>query len=517
MEDSNNEKNYDHIEDYKVDDFLVLGLENVEPSYSQFDGKMYAGRIPVEHDGTGTNEDDKNGKPDTGRRIGKTMFWLFEPTTQEIPNTVVIWLNGGPGCSSFNCGVMMEHSPVTQPLHDAGYCCLKNSKPQLDYNEHTWTKLTTMLYIEHPWGTGFSYGLPEPKIESEASSDLYYFLQNFFTIFDHLADHDLYIFGESYAGMFVPSIMKYIHNANTKLLDSGDKTFGNGLVPNKHINLHGGAMGNGWIDPMIQGPATIDYSWWHGLIDQPTRDALHTLFEECIASGKGSGQHPLSTQKLPPFMHTFSVQDDCGMMWGILLASGHPNEYDITTFDANVDQVTFTSEEFYNSPAVKQALHAPTDHFWHGCQWGEGRRNRNLLQTNTTLASNPRMSMQQAIRKLYMDNDRPISMKYYMSELLDAGYPLLVYNGDRDMTTNMVGTELVLNQLDWHGKDHWLDAPRGLWNTNNYPSGWVKEYDNLIFAVVYNSGHMVSSSVCVLVPSFGLIALCSDVFSPSIY
>ena len=175
-----------------------------------------------------------------------------------------------------------------------------------------------------------------------------------------------------------------------------------------------------------------------------------------------------------PF-HPFTVQDDCGMMWGILAASGHPNEYDITTFDANVDQVTFTSEAFYNTPAVKTALNAPEDHFWHGCQWGEGRRRQLMEQT----------------RRLYMDNDVPITMAPYLAELLDAGLPLLIYNGDRDMTTNMVGTELVLNGLEWHGKEAWLDAPRGLWKTNNYPSGWAKEHDGLTFAVVYNSGHMV--------------------------
>ena len=54
------------------------------------------------------------------------------------------WLNGGPGCSSFNCGVLMEISPVTQPQHAAGYCCL-DSQPHFSYNEHTWTRATTVL------------------------------------------------------------------------------------------------------------------------------------------------------------------------------------------------------------------------------------------------------------------------------------------------------------------------------------------------------------------------------------
>ena len=123
---------------------------------------------------------------------------------------------------------MMEHSPVTQPLKPAGYCCIKGN-PGLEQNVHTWTRATTMLYIEHPWGTGFSYGLPEPKTEYEASGDLYAFLQNFYIVFPYLHKHKLYVFGESYAGMFIPSIVRYFHHANLK-------------KKNPFINIAGGAM-----------------------------------------------------------------------------------------------------------------------------------------------------------------------------------------------------------------------------------------------------------------------------------
>jgi hypothetical protein len=96
------------------------------------------------------------------------------------------------------------------------------------------------------------------------------------------------------------------------------------------------------------------------------------------------------------------------------------------------------------------------------------------------------------MRQLYMQEDRPFSVVPYLADLLDAGIPIVVYNGDRDMTTNMVGTELLLNQMEWSGKEGWLDAPRGLWKVDEYPAGWAKEYNGLSFVVVYNSGHMVS-------------------------
>jgi len=218
-------------------------------------------------------------------------------------------------------------------------------------------------------------------------------------------------------------------------------------------------------------PATIDYSWWHGLIDKPTRDALHNEWKNCMArKGKTDDVEP------PPF-HPFNIQDDCGIMWGVLVASGFPNAYDITTWDPNVDQVTFTTEVFFNRPEIKKILHAPENITWHGCRQGEGRRR--LMAGNSQL------------RRLYMDNDRPLSVVPYIAELVDADIPVLVYNGDRDMTTNMVGTELALNGMEWSGKDEWLDAPRGLWMFDNEHAGWAKEYKKLSYVVVYNSGHMV--------------------------
>jgi hypothetical protein len=185
-------------------------------------------------------------------------------------------------------------------------------------------------------------------------------------------------------------------------------------------------------------------------------------------------------------------------MWGILAAAGNPNAYDVTTWDPNVDQVTFASEAFYNTPAVKEMLHAPMNITWHGCQ-GFGRRRLGEQE----LGSNGQLKRQQdhheQRRKLYMNNDRPISVVPYVAELLDADIPVLVYNGDRDMTTNMVGSELLLNDMEWKFQSKWLDAPRGLWMLpeemrkphEQKQAGWAKEYGALSFVVVYNSGHMV--------------------------
>ena len=93
---------------------------------------------------------------------------------------------------------MMELSPVTQPLHSAGYCCLEPT-PKLSVNEYSWVRSTTMLFVEQPLGTGFSYGIDgyEPETEYDVKHDMYNWLQySFYRLFPKFRDYKLFVMGE---------------------------------------------------------------------------------------------------------------------------------------------------------------------------------------------------------------------------------------------------------------------------------------------------------------------------------
>lgn len=270
-------------------DLLVTGLEDIEPAFGEFEGRMYAGLLPM----------------DNGDRSGELMFWLFWPDHQDAESTLTMWLNGGPGCTSFSAGLLFENSPITIVPKPAGYCCLEKNEP-LQYNRYGWTNATAMLYIEQPVGTGFSSGGPEPHNETDIAGDVYAFMVNFYQVFDDLLDWDFYVFGESYAGMYVPSIAKYIVDA-TKAYNGGNRE---GRLP---ITVAGIGLGNGWVDARVQGPATVDYAYWHGMIDSTTRETLHRRWDYCTA-------HPEAREPAP--FHPFNVPDDCAMMEGALMAAG---------------------------------------------------------------------------------------------------------------------------------------------------------------------------------------------------
>jgi carboxypeptidase C (cathepsin A) len=426
------------------EDYRVIGLGDIQPAFSSFHGSMFAGRIPTNH------------------LDGKLMFWLYESSSEPASssiNKLTIWLNGGPGCSSFG-GMLFENAPVTIPHYESGKLHSPTSPPFVP-NEYSWTQQTHMLYVEQPAGTGFSSG-PMPQNETDVANDFYGFLTNFYAIFPHLVDYDLHIFGESYAGMYVPSIARTIHLNN--------------VVARTHqIPIKGIALGNGWIDATVQGPIVIDYAWWHGMIDLQTKEALHEQFQACLEKGIAGR---------PPF-HKFNTPDECGTLEAVQAAAGNgvlpnltgPNIYDVTTWDSYpfIFDPNGTFVQFFNSRKVQEMIHAP-DQDWNLCLPGEGRRRRRLGEQE---------------EEKMLDQDRPVSVVPYLAELLDdAKIRVLIYNGDRDMSCCSQGSELLLNQMKWSGHVDWKSAKRGVWLVNGEPAGYSRSTKNLEFVVVYNSGHL---------------------------
>lgn len=342
------------------------------------------------------------------------------------------------------------------------------------------------MFVEQPVGVGYSYGGTPPQNETDVSRDFYGFLQNFFTVFPGMRQKRLFLVGESYAGMYVPSIAHYIYLENKKLEKSD--------ISEDYINIAGIGIGNGLIDVTIQGPVVIDYAWWHGMIDSVTRDALHEAWQNCYNPAED-----FWTKEQPDPFHTFTVIDDCGMVSAVMEAAGEgvfpymaPNIYDVTTWDPYAAFIAdnATTSNFFNDPRVQKALHAPVNKKqWRGCLSDDRRRR---------LTGEDRPPNKRRLQG-FLQNDRPVTVAPYIADLLDnTKVSVLVYNGDRDIIVCAQGSEMVLNDMDWGGSEEWLNPDkykRGVWVVDGYPAGYSKTVRNLNFVVVYNSGHMVPTNV----------------------
>lgn len=133
-------------------------------------------------------------------------YWLVESERAPEKDPVLLWLNGGPGCSSAD-GLLYEHGPL-----------LFGEDGALLRNNYTWARVANVLYLEAPAGVGFSYSDRREDYntgDAQTADDNLAALQSFFAAFPEFDGRDFYISGESYGGVYVPTLADRIANASS--------------------------------------------------------------------------------------------------------------------------------------------------------------------------------------------------------------------------------------------------------------------------------------------------------------
>jgi carboxypeptidase C (cathepsin A) len=119
----------------------------------------------------------------------------MESKNDTTNDPVLIWFNGGPGCSSL-LGMFQENGP--QIVDDNG---------TLYDNPHPWNSAANVLYIESPAGVGYSIAnttADKSTNDMRQSEDAMVALAYWYSKYPEFATNDLYISGESYGGIYVP-------------------------------------------------------------------------------------------------------------------------------------------------------------------------------------------------------------------------------------------------------------------------------------------------------------------------
>jgi len=112
---------------------LAIGLANSQSYSDFFPEKSQYGFIPV-----GT-------KPDS-----KMFYWFFESRSNPDTDPLLIWLNGGPGCSSL-IGLFFEQGPFE----------IKNQgDTKATLRSVAWNQKANVIFLEQPLGVGFSDANP---------------------------------------------------------------------------------------------------------------------------------------------------------------------------------------------------------------------------------------------------------------------------------------------------------------------------------------------------------------------
>ena len=95
------------------------------------------------------------------------FYWMFESRGDPSADSVILWLSGGPGCSS-SLALFGENGPIAV-----------NPDLSLVVNPNSWTANATVVWVDQPVGTGFSYGEGLDHNEDAVAADMTEFVKAF--------------------------------------------------------------------------------------------------------------------------------------------------------------------------------------------------------------------------------------------------------------------------------------------------------------------------------------------------
>lgn len=177
------------------------------------------------------------------------FFHLFKTKTSS-KKALAIWLNGGPGCTSMD-GLYLETGPF------------RFIDGEMVRNQYSWSELIDIVFVDQPSGTGYSMGKPADTIETVVSN-FSTFLMKFKQDFPEYEDADIYLTGESFAGIYIPYFTQEI------LRNDG--------------MIKGIIIGNGWIAPEFQYYSIVKFAKQKQLVTGVYQEKIDRQFIKCKES-----------------------------------------------------------------------------------------------------------------------------------------------------------------------------------------------------------------------------------------
>lgn len=465
-------------------------LINDLPGYP-YKGKMYSGYLNLSNP------------------LKKLHYLFLESQNDPKNDPVLLWLNGGPGCSSL-LGWAQEHGPAV----------FKELSTEWEINDYSWNKKANVIYLESPAGVGFSY-IDSDKDWDWKTNDESSAVQNleavidFFKRFPDFKRNDFYISGESYAGIYVPFLASKIIEYNKEAVEL-DK-----------IMLKGILVGNGVTDWKYDTtPALIEFAFTHGIYSTELRnkylrfcldgpddtdckqaesevmnsletiniyDIYRTCYDSSMVKDKINKLNKHKKTQLS-FLQQMDLNDQVEEIkkslqkneskyqytpWvlksrsEISIINQNKKSHESLSLAGSISSKSKSSEastppctdsvgpdSFFNRQEVKEALYVKTDLKWGMCS---GRVGDNY-EINTDKGS-----------------------FFLYKGLIASGLRILIYSGDTDGAVPFNGTQNWIKNLNLEISKKWRS-----WRINKSEvAGYVENYKGLTFVTVKGTGHMV--------------------------
>ena len=416
----------------------------------------------------------------------------------ELP--LIYWSNGGPGASSL-FGLLTEIGPLLlsdESIQTEEY--KKTGIPTPIYNKHTWTRLGSILMIDQPAPVGFSYCNEDDTKNSSSHScggiawtdeltslNAYTALQTFYnTKFPCLVEKELYLTGESYGGIYIPTLARQIVENNN---NNNSKKENNETIV---LNLKGFAVGDGCLGTEtsmcgnLGSQSFVDYwyLWFMAGHHQIPLSDFRMIMKACSHSdgpgflttfGNGSNNHNkddicrAAIAKINEEiggLFEYALYDECtyqnGLKWKKTLGLDH-NHHDLNLNGALNDYPCGAGpvlEEYLSlGSVVLDAFHVRSTFF----------------------------EVDNAEGDFDYTPTEPDLQPFYKE--MNGKLKILIYNGDTDPAITSFATQNWTSHLGFDEIAHWRP-----WTTDGCQQmgGYVERYEgNFDFLTIRGAGHMV--------------------------
>ncbi|RCK55575.1 Carboxypeptidase Y [Candida viswanathii] len=368
------------------------------------------------------------------------FYWFFESRNDPKNDPIILWLNGGPGCSSAT-GLFFELGPssINKTLHPV-------------HNPYSWNSNASVIFLDQPVGVGYSYtGGEQVKNTATAAKDVFVFLELFFQRFPLFLKNKFHIAGESYAGHYIPAFA-------TEIINNADRSF----------QLASVLIGNGITDPLIQTasykPMGCGEGGYKAVLTPEQCDQMEKDYPKCAKLTQLCYDFQTALTCVPAQYycdsHLFQPYAQTGL-----------NPYDIRKDCADQGGNCYVEmdylDDYLNLDYVKQAVGASNIDIFTSCD-------------------------DTVFRNFILDGDEMKPFQQYVAELLNKNVPVLLYAGDKDYICNWVGNLAWANKLEYVDGDVFGKKELKPWKPNGkVAAGEVKNHKHFTFLRIYDAGHMV--------------------------
>ncbi|KAI0317738.1 peptidase S10 serine carboxypeptidase [Amylostereum chailletii] len=391
------------------------------------------------------------------------FFYFFESRRNPDKDDVMMWINGGPGCSS-SMGLLMELGPCNIDMNFTSTLeSLKQGGNGTVWNPFSWNSEANIFFLDQPVGVGFSYADHGETVETteDAAKNIHAFISIFFETFSQFQGRPLHLSGESYGGRYLPVFASEIYDQNRIAAKSGRPT----------INLQSVIIGNGITDISTLYPGRY-------AVECGT-DALEVPFQKistCVRMKQALPrcQAAMDRNCVEAFdeMNCRAAVNFCDQELSTPLRTSGRNNYDISKPCLGGSLCYLEVEviqEFLRQPDLLAKLGVESPLPFTGCSGDVG----NAFNAHFDKFAVP--------------------TQYHVAGLLDRGVRVLIYAGTYDWQCNWVANKLWVDKLEWSGSEEYARTAWRNWSLNGVKAGETKTWGNLTFATVRGAGHMMST------------------------